>query len=128
LLYFGYTYCPDVCPIALAQLAALKQQLEREGVREPVGYYLISVDPQRDTPARLKEYVEYFDPAFHGLTGSLEALGELTERTGSVFFIPPGQSDEGYLVSHSNNIVVLDPEGRFFAVLTPPHEPARLSS
>ena len=124
-LYFGYTYCPDVCPLALIELASVKTLL---AATEPTGasaeYYLVSVDPARDTPERLREYVAYFDASFHGLTGSQGDLRRLAEATGSVFLIPEGQSTDNYLVSHSSNLAVLDPAGRLFAVITPPHEPS----
>ena len=71
-LYFGYTYCPDVCPLTLVELASLEGQLAAERPAARIEYYLVSVDPQRDTPARLREYVAYFDPELprsHGLAG-----------------------------------------------------------
>jgi len=127
-LYFGYTYCPDVCPLSLVELAAAKKMLALELPDEAVEYYLVSVDPARDTPARLREYVTYFDPDFHGLTGSPAALEELASATGSVFFVPDDQSDDNYLVSHSSNLVLLDPDGRLAAVLTPPHGPQQVAA
>jgi protein SCO1/2 len=127
-LYFGYTYCPDVCPLALIELASLKKTLGSELPDEPVEYYLVSVDPARDTPERLREYVAYFDPSFHGLTGSPADLMQLAERTGSVFFVPDDQTGDNYLVSHSSNVVLLDPDGRLHAVFTPPRNPAQLAT
>lgn len=128
LLYFGYTYCPDVCPLTLVELARLKQQLAAQGVTVPVEYYLVSVDPRRDTPARLREYAAYFDPEFHGLTGAPQALAALAAATETVFDVPEGQDGEDYLVSHSSNVVLLDPSARVYAVFTPPHEPATLAA
>ena len=127
-LYFGYTYCPDVCPLTLVELATLKKRLAEQLPDTPTDYYLVSVDPRRDTPERLREYVTYFDASFHGLTGSIEDLKLLTQQTGSVFFVPEGQSEDGYLVSHSSNLALVDPEGRLAAVFTSPHEPAQLAA
>ncbi|MGE5731455.1 MAG: SCO family protein [Gemmatimonas sp.] len=127
-LYFGYTYCPDVCPLTLVELAALKKRLAEQLPGTPTDYYLVSVDPARDTPERLRDYVAYFDPSFHGLTGSVADLKRLAELTGSVFFVPEGQSDDAYLVSHSSNIALLGPDGQLFAVFTSPHEPAQLAA
>jgi protein SCO1/2 len=127
LLYFGYTYCPDVCPLTLVELATLKRQLAAEGLTEPVEYYLVSVDPKRDTPARLREYVAYFDPGFRGLTGSPQALATLAAATETLFDVPEGQGADNYLVSHSSNVVLLDPQGRVHAVFTPPHVPTTLA-
>jgi protein SCO1/2 len=127
-LYFGYTYCPDICPLALLELASVKERLAALRNEVRVEYYLVSVDPGRDTPARLKEYVQYFDPAFHGLTGPTEALFELARAAESLFFIPPGQDADNYLVSHSNNFALLNPEGKIQAIFTPPHTPEQVAA
>jgi protein SCO1/2 len=127
-LYFGYTYCPDICPLALVELAAVKERLAAAERAVDVEYYLVSVDPQRDTPARLKEYVRYFDDSFRGLTGPHDALFALARAAESLYFIPPGQDADNYLVSHSNNFALLDPSGRIRAIFTPPHTPEQLAA
>ena len=127
-LYFGYTYCPDVCPLTLITLATLKGQLAAEQPSARIEYYLVSVDPQRDTPERLREYVAYFDSTFHGLTGSPGALAVLTQATETLFDVAEDQDPDDYLVSHSSNVVLLDPHGDVHAVFTPPHDPARLAA
>lgn len=127
-VYFGYTYCPDVCPLALIELAALKQRLAAERPETSVAYYLVSVDPQRDTPERLREYVRYFDPTFHGLTGSLDAISALAKAAEALFFVPPEQETESYLVSHSNNFALVNPRGELEAIFTPPHSPEQLAA
>jgi protein SCO1/2 len=120
-LYFGYTYCPDVCPLSLVELANVKKQLAATMPDTAAQYYLVSIDPERDTAARLKEYVAYFDPAFHGLTGDRAEIAKLADATGTIFFVPEGQSAENYLVSHTSNIVLLDPLARVHAVFSIPH-------
>jgi protein SCO1/2 len=127
-LYFGYTYCPDVCPLTLVELAKVNELLAGEQRGDDIEYYLVSVDPKRDTPARLREYVAYFDTAFHGLSGDNDTLTALTRATETVFDVPDGQDAEHYLVSHSSNLVLLNPRGEVHAVFTPPHEPARLAA
>jgi protein SCO1/2 len=127
-LYFGYTYCPDVCPLTLVELAKLKQRLSAELPAERVAYYLVSVDPRRDTPARLREYVAYFDPSFHGLTGSPDTLEAFARAANSLFDVPENPETDNYLVSHSSNVVLLDPRGDVHAVLSPPHDPAVLAA
>jgi protein SCO1/2 len=126
-LFFGYTYCPDICPLTLVELAAVKRELAGAERPEHAEFYLVSVDPQRDTPERLREYVAYFDAAFHGLTGSEQALAALAHATETVFTIADGQDAQNYLVSHSSNVVLLNPHGEVHAVFTPPHEPAQLA-
>jgi protein SCO1/2 len=127
-VYFGYTYCPDVCPLALIELAAVRQRLAAEQPEASAAYYLVSVDPQRDTPERLREYVRYFDSTFHGLTGSPDAISVLAKAAETLFFVPPGQESENYLVSHSNNIVLVNPRGELEAIFTPPHSPEQLAA
>jgi protein SCO1/2 len=126
-LYFGYTYCPDVCPLTLIDFATLKKRLDGELPGTATSYYLVSVDPRRDTPQRLREYVTYFDPTFHGLTGADDDLKSLAQQSGSVFFVPADQTED-YLVTHSSNIALLDPEGRLAAVFTSPHPPGQLAA
>ncbi len=127
-LYFGYTYCPDVCPLTLVELAALKQLLAAELPDERTEYFLVSVDPERDTPERLREYVAYFDPEFRGLTGAPPELATFAAATETLVVVPDGQDADNYLVSHSSNVVLLDPHGQLRAILTPPHDPARLAA
>jgi protein SCO1/2 len=127
-LYFGYTYCPDVCPLTLVELANLKKRLAADRLAARAEYYFVSVDPKRDTPARLREYVAYFDSELRGLTGSADALAALALSTETAFDTPDGDDGDGYLVSHSSNIVLIDPNGRVRAVFTPPHDPATLAA
>jgi protein SCO1/2 len=128
-LYFGYTYCPDVCPLALVELAAFKEILAVREIPGPAAaYYLVSVDPQRDTPESLRDYVHYFDPTFHGLTGSPDAISALAKAAEALFFIPAGQGPDNYLVSHSNNFALVNPAGELEAIFTPPHSPEQLAA
>ena len=131
-LYFGYTYCPDVCPLTLVELTKVKHELAADGFAEPSAYYFVSVDPRRDTPARLREYVAYFDQELRGLTGSAAALAALARATDTVFDASDdsrGEDSAGdnYLVSHSSNVVLLDPNGRVHAVFAAPHDPSRMA-
>ena len=126
-LYFGYTYCPDVCPLTLVELTKVKLELAADGFAEPSAYYFVSVDPRRDAPARLREYVAYFDQELRGLTGSAAALATLAQATDTVFDVPDDAVGDNYLVSHSSNVVLLDPKGRVHAVFAAPHDPARLA-
>lgn len=129
LLYFGYTHCPDVCPLALLEFASLKKELATRALADPIEYYLVSVDPRRDTPERLRAYVTYFDPSFHGITGPEDALALLARATDTVFLVPEGQQDgDNYLVSHSSNAVLLNPDGAVHAVFAPPRTPAQLAT
>ena len=109
LLFFGYTFCPDICPTTLAQMRELKGLLP-EAARNNLRVVLVSVDPNRDTPQQLKQYLGYFDPAFLGYTGELASIQKLANAV-SIPFIPADSSKENYTVDHSGNLVVIGPDG-----------------
>ena len=109
LLFFGYTFCPDICPTTLAQLRQVKSELPKEAV-ESLRVVLISVDPNRDTPQQLKQYLGYFDKAFIGLTASVQDIQKLANAV-SIPFIPADTSKPNYTVDHSGNLALLGPDG-----------------
>lgn len=109
LLFFGYTYCPDICPTTLAQLRQIKSELPKD-VLSRLRVVLISVDPARDTPQQLKQYLSYFDKDFVGLTGSVPDIQKLANGV-SIPFIPADTSKPGYTVDHSGNLALLGPDG-----------------
>ncbi len=127
LVYFGYTYCPDICPTALAATAeGLKLLTPDELAR--VAVIFISVDPERDTPARLKEYAEFFHPAIVGVTGSPEELAAIARRYG-VFYArqPVETAGGGYVVDHTSDTYVVGADGKLdgkIAHATPPEQVA----
>jgi protein SCO1/2 len=110
VVFFGFTHCPDVCPTTLAELARALKQLGADAQRVQV--VMITVDPQRDTPEVLKQYVTALDPAFLGLTGDAQAIDE-TAREFKVFYQrTSGATPETYSVDHSSGTFVYDPAGR----------------
>ncbi|MGE5470911.1 MAG: SCO family protein [Bacteroidota bacterium] len=111
LVYFGYTYCPDVCPTSLAATAEGLKQLRPEELAR-VAVIFVSVDPQRDTPARLKDYVEFFHPAMVGVTGTPEELAEIARRYGVFYARQPADTAGGYVVDHSSDTYVVGPNGK----------------
>ncbi len=128
-LYFGYTFCPDVCPLTLLELAKVKTALDQVGLDRESQFWLVSVDPQRDTPERLKAYTRYFDPEFRGATGERGALDHLTQQLGVVYQInDPEPGKDYYLVDHSSTVILIDPQGRLQALWTPPHKPEDISA
>ncbi len=130
LLFFGYTHCPDVCPTTLAELKemhSLLLQQDPEAAAE-LQFYFISLDPKRDSLAGLKTYLGYFDPAFVGATGSRETIDQLT-REGRIGYLVEGDpAGEDYIINHSATLLLLDPQGRIYAQLNPPHTPAGLAT
>jgi protein SCO1/2 len=117
LLYFGYTHCPDVCPLTLAQLHVVMQRLGTlaDGAR----ILFVSVDPTRDTPAVLHAYVNAFDPRAVGLTGDPRVIEALVKRYRSAFTREPASSDGNYEVSHSSAIYIFDRGGNARVLSTP---------
>ena len=108
-LYFGYTYCPDVCP---ATLAEIHNALEIIGPRaEEVQVLMITVDPERDTPAALSQYLSHFGPNFLGLIGTPEQLADAAALYG--VYYGKSESSEGayYLMDHTASQMLIDPEG-----------------
>ena len=112
LVYFGYTYCPDICPTALVATAEGLKLLTPDELARVVVIF-ISVDPERDTPARLKEYAEFFHPAIVGVTGSPEELAAIARRYG-VFYArqPVETAGGGYVVDHTSDTYVVGADGK----------------
>jgi protein SCO1/2 len=110
VVFFGFTHCPDVCPTTLAELARALEKLGADGDRVQV--LMVTVDPERDTPQILKQYVTALDPRFLGLTGDADAIAR-TAREFKVFYQKsPGATPEAYSVDHSSGSYVFDPQGR----------------
>lgn len=109
VLFFGYTFCPDICPTTLAQLRQIKSELPKD-VLANLRVVLISVDPNRDTPAQLKQYLGYFDKEFIGLTASVADIQKLANAV-SIPFIPADTGKPNYTVDHSGNLALLGPDG-----------------
>lgn len=109
MLYFGYTHCPDVCPLTLVHLHTDMQKLGKlaDGVR----ILFVTVDPARDTPAVLHQYVAAFDPRIVGLTGSQKQIAALAKRYRAYFQREKPEKSGDYLVNHSGGIYIFDREG-----------------
>ncbi|WP_235906813.1 SCO family protein [Pseudomonas saliphila] len=125
LLFFGYTYCPDICPTTMAELREIENQLPEDQAAS-LQITMISVDPNRDTPERMQEYLEYFSEDFNGASGDPEQLATLA-RALSIAYIEPDTSEENYLVDHSGQVVMINPEGQYVGFLRAPLRPAELS-
>lgn len=115
LLYFGYTFCPDVCPTTLAEIAAAMKILGKNA--GDVQVIMISVDPERDTPAKLAEYVAHFDPRFLGVTGTPEKIAEIATLYGIFYQKNEGSDATGYLIDHTATVTVVDQDGHVKLVL-----------
>ena len=121
-VYFGYTYCPDVCPTTLAELSRAQKLLEAGGLDSGNQYVFVSVDSQRDTPQRLAQYVGFFNAKFLGVTGGDAALTGLTREVGVAYAFPEGRKGTSYAVDHSSIVALFDPDTRLHAVFTSPQK------
>lgn len=118
LVFIGFTHCPDVCPIALGTLKQARTRWQAEGRGDRVRVNFISVDPARDTPEVLKNYVGYFSPDFIAASGSDEQLQALAGPLGMVY-ARNGAEDGNYTVDHSANVLIVDPQGRLAGMFRP---------
>lgn len=115
VLYFGYTFCPDVCPTTLSKLADAMDILGDKA--DEVQVIMVSVDPARDTPESLAEYVEYFHPDFIGVTGEPTIVDRVATVYGVYYEKEEGSAATGYLVNHTATVMVIDKEGYLKLVL-----------
>jgi protein SCO1/2 len=121
LVFFGFTHCPDICPTTLQVLAAAKSRLADLGHSPLPRIVLVSVDPERDTPELMAQYVDYFGEGNLGITGTLEELKKLTSGLG-IYFQKQASDTEHYTVDHSAAVLLVDPDGGFSAVFGGTHE------
>jgi len=110
LLYFGYTHCPGICPTTLAEIGgALRALAPRQSARIQVLF--VSVDPGRDTPARLAAYLAHFSPSFVGLSGSADEIARVAAAYGIYYRVTDGPTPAEYLVDHTSVVIVIDQAG-----------------
>lgn len=112
--FYGFTHCPDVCPTALAEMSAILEALGPDA--DKVQVVFVSVDPERDTPEIMKDYVEYFDPRIDGLTGSLEGVSAMAKDR-CIFFEKVPMEGGDYQMEHQASIQLVDAQGQFFGTL-----------
>jgi protein SCO1 len=127
LLFFGFTSCPDVCPVTMSALAQTNKLLANlpEALRPRL--VMISVDPERDTPEQLKGYVKAFDPAFVGATASKPVIDELAQRMGVLVATRPLEG-ENYTVDHTTSVFLIDADGALRALFSAPHKPQEIAA
>ncbi len=110
LLFFGFTYCPEICPTTLFDLTQDLKELGKDA--DKLNVVFITVDPERDTPELIKTYLSNFDPRFIGLTGSLDATAEVARKF-KAFYRKVPSKDGGYTMDHQVTIYMMDAKGRF---------------
>ena len=124
MIFFGFTYCPDICPTTMAFMAELTRELEDTEAAD-TEVVMFSVDPARDTVEQLAAYVPYFHPDFTGVTGEFLELFRVATAMNTPFRKVPGQ-DENYLVDHSANVVLINPRGDYHGFFKAPLDLAKM--
>ena len=120
-VYFGFTHCPAICPTTLLQMTNLLNEIEKSdaSIAEKITPIFISVDPERDTPKAIANYISHFHHRFDGLVGSLEDLTDLTNAYGSYFSYAPTENGDSYSVNHSSYIYLMGPKGGYISHFSP---------
>ena len=125
LIYFGFTYCPDACPTALGIMSAALDKLDTAADR--VVPILITVDPERDTPQVLKDYVSNFHPRMMGLTGTKEQIAQVAKAYRVFYQKAAGPTPDDYLMDHTLLIYLMDGEGKFLTYFRPDATPDQIA-
>lgn len=121
LVFFGFTTCPDVCPTTLSVLADAM-----DGIELPPQVIMVSVDPDRDTPEKLNQYVPAFSPSFRGFSGTFDETVAFAQQVNVAFGKVPGELPGTYLVDHTASLVLIDPEGRYAGFIKAPHNAQKI--
>lgn len=119
IVYFGYAFCPDICPVDMQKLGQAMRVLEAQDpeLAERITPIFVSVDPDRDTPDILTQFTDSFHPRMIGMSGSREAIDAAVERYGVYYQLGEDDGSGNYLVDHSNNAVLFGPEGEPLVIL-----------
>ena len=125
LVFFGFTFCPDICPTTMALLGQFMQKLEGLPEAADTRVVMVSVDPARDTVEQLAQYVPYFNPDFLGVTGDFLEIHRFVTNLNTPFRKVPGQGQD-YQVDHSANLVLINPRGDYHGFFRAPLDLAKL--
>ncbi len=128
-LFFGYTYCPDICPTTLTVLSSLTGHLQSQPESsKDVQVVFVSVDPQRDKPELLDKYLSYFHDDFIGITAGQEKTRVFADQFGAMFFKEQEMGPDNYLMAHASSIYLVSPGVEIVASFSPPHDPGTIAS
>ena len=123
-VFFGFTNCPDICPVSMSVLAQAEQRLRASDAELAKQFrgVLVTVDPERDDPATLQRYVTAFADEFIGLWGEVPVLAEFARQLNATF-APVPDDNGGYTIDHTGNIVIINPKGHYHGFIKMPHSP-----
>ena len=125
VLFFGFTYCPDICPLTMKQMADIKGLLGDSA--EDMRIFLVSVDPDRDKPENLRRYLDNFDNNFIGLTGAIDQIYRFSTQVNAPFFPVVNSPDPNYTVDHSGSLILINPEANYAGFFRAPHDTQKIT-
>jgi protein SCO1 len=120
-LFFGYTHCPDVCPVTLTVLSQVYNKLAEQGQADNIQIIFVSVDPERDTPDVINSYVKYFNNNLIGLTGNVEQISSLARQIGIAHVRGDETAPGEYLVDHTASVFLISPVHKWLGIFSVPH-------
>ena len=120
VLFFGFTFCPDICPITMRMLSRIEKEVDKQEL-DKIRIFLVTVDPVRDNPNQLKIYLKNFSENFTGLTGGLDQIYNFATRVNAPFTPINNSKDPYYTVDHTGSIVLIDPDGNYAGFFRAPH-------
>ena len=120
ILFFGFTYCPDICPLTVKQMSDVKKSLGEYS--DNLRFFLVSVDPDRDQPENLRVYLDNFDKNFKGLTGEIDQIYKFSTQVNAPFFPVVNSPEPNYTVDHSGSLILISPEAKYAGFFRAPHD------
>ena len=125
ILFFGFTYCPDICPLTMKQMSDVKESLGEYS--DNLRVFLVSVDPDRDKPENLRQYLDNFDINFKGLTGEIDQIYKFSTQVNAPFFPVVNSPEQNYTVDHSGSLVLISPDAKYAGFFRAPHDTVKLT-
>ena len=125
ILFFGFTYCPDICPLTMKQMSDVKESLGEYS--DNLRVFLVSVDPDRDKPENLRQYLDNFDKNFKGLTGEIDQIYKFSTQVNAPFFPVVNSQEQNYTVDHSGSLVLISPDAKYAGFFRAPHDTAKIT-
>ena len=125
VLFFGFTFCPDICPITMSMLSSLEKEMSQEEL-DRIRIFMVTVDPDRDSPEHLKKYLENFSKNFIGLTGGLDQIYNFATRVNAPFNPVSNSPDPYYTVDHTGSLVLINPRGQYAGFFRAPHDQEKI--
>ena len=125
ILFFGFTYCPDICPLTMKQMSDVKKSLGEYS--DNLRFFLVSVDPDRDKPENLRVYLDNFDVDFKGLTGEIDQIYKFSTQVNAPFFPVVNSPEPNYTVDHSGSLILISPEAKYAGFFRAPHDTDKIT-